>query len=68
MQHIQRSRLMSMSWEIQKRRKGNRAKSLTAAWAIFLNEDIAVYHLIRKHSHQRYTNKVQADHLTLFNS
>ena len=67
MQHIQRSRLMSMSWEIQKRRRGNRSKSLTAAWAIFLNEDITVYHLIRKHSHQHYTDKVQADHLTLFN-
>jgi len=66
MQTIQRSRLMRLSWEIQKRKNRNRSKALLAAWAIFLNEDITVFHLTRKHSHERYANKVQPDHLTLF--
>jgi hypothetical protein len=61
------SRLMRMSWEIQRRRKSNRSKSLRSAWAIFLNEDITVYHLVKKHSHERYANRVEAGHLTLFN-
>ena len=57
---------MRLSWEIQKQKKRNRSKALLAAWAIFLNEDITVYHLTRKHSHERYANKTQPEHLTLF--
>jgi len=67
MQTQQRSRLMQLSWQIQRRRKTGRSKSLAAAWAIFLNEDITVYHLTRKHSHQHYPNRVQQNELTLFN-
>jgi len=66
MQTQQRSRLMRLSWEIQKRKKRNRSKALLAAWAIFLNEDITVFHLTRKHSRERYANKIQPEHLTLF--
>ncbi|MBO9684267.1 MAG: hypothetical protein J7502_16645 [Flavisolibacter sp.] len=67
MQHIQRSRLMRLSWEIQKRRKSNRSRSLVAAWAIYLNEDITVYHLVQKHSNGRPVNPLASQHLTLFN-
>jgi hypothetical protein len=67
MQQNHLSRLMRMSWEIQRRRKTNRSKSLLAAWSIYLDEDITVYHLTRKHSHEKYANKVDAGHLTLFN-
>ena len=67
MQQHHLSRLMRMSWEIQRRKKTSRSKSLFAAWAIFLNEDISVFYLTKKHSHDRYTNKVQPEHLTLFN-
>jgi hypothetical protein len=67
MQQHHLSRLMRMSWEIQRRKKTSRSKSLFAAWAIFLNEDIAVFYLTKKHSHDRYTNRVQPHHLTLFN-
>ena len=67
MQNIQRSRLMRLSWEIQRRRKSNRSKSLFAAWAIFLNEDITVFHLVQKHSPQETRTKPQHGHLTLFN-
>jgi len=61
------SRLMYLSWEIQRRRKSNRSRSLVAAWAIFQNEDITVYHLVKKHSHEKYQNRVHLDSLTLFN-
>jgi hypothetical protein len=67
MQHYQRSKIMSLSWQIQRRRKSNRSKSLIAAWAIFLNDDITVYYLVRKHSHEHYRNKVEPERLTLFN-
>ena len=67
MQHHQRSGIMRLSWKIQKRRKSNRSKSLLAAWAIFLNDDITVYYLVQKHSHKNYPNKVQPERLTLFN-
>jgi hypothetical protein len=42
------SRLMRISWDIQKRRKKSRSKALTAAWAICTNEDITVQYLTRK--------------------
>ncbi len=60
------SRLMYLSWEIQRKRKCSRSRSLFAAWAIFLNEDITVYHLVRKHSAERLQNKIPLEHLTLF--
>jgi hypothetical protein len=63
-QHL--SKLMRISWQIQYRRKSSRSKSLMAAWAIFLNDDIMVHHLVKKHSHERYANKVDASTLTLF--
>lgn len=67
MQSQQLSKLMRISWQIQKRRKYNRSKSLMSAWAIYLNEDITVFHLVKKHSHERYTNKVESHSLSLFN-
>jgi hypothetical protein len=66
MQRKQFSRLMYLSWEIQRKRKKNRSRALLAAWAIYQNEDITVYHLVKKHSHEKYPNKVQMDNLTLF--
>jgi hypothetical protein len=67
MQRKHFSRLMYLSWEIQRKRKNDRSRAMTAAWAIFQNEDITVYHLVKKHSHEKYVNKVQAEGLTLFN-
>lgn len=67
MQPAQRSRLMRMSWEIQKRRKSSRSKSLFAAWAIFLNEDITVLHLVLKHGNGHSPKKVNTANLSLFN-
>jgi hypothetical protein len=58
---------MSLSWEVQKKRKCTRSRSLVVAWAILQNEDITVFHLVRKHSHEHYKNKVDPQSLTLFN-
>lgn len=59
-------KLMKISWEIQKRRKTTRSKSLLSAWAIYQNEDITVFHLVVKHSHQHHENRVNASNLRLF--
>ena len=60
------SKLMYLSWEIQRRKKCARAKALQAAWAIIINEDITVYYLVKKHSHEKYPNKAKAQELALF--
>ena len=62
------SYLMQLSWEIQRKKKHNRSKSLQAAWAITQNEDITIYYLVKRHSHEKYPNKVQAKNLALFSS
>jgi hypothetical protein len=67
MQQTQLSKLMRLSWEVQKRRKSSRSKSLLAAWAIFLNEDITVYWLVQKHSTITRRDRVPTGNLTLFN-
>jgi hypothetical protein len=59
------SQLMYLS-PIQRKKKRSRAKALSAAWAILSNEDITVYHLVKKHSHDRHTNRVQPQDLNLF--
>ena len=47
------SRLMRISWDIQKNKKKTRSKSLRAAWAIFSNEDITVMYLTRRLNHNK---------------
>lgn len=69
MPHTKRlSQLMRLSWEIQRKKKRTRAKALQAAWAIVQHEDIAIFHLVKKHSHEHYPNKVQPQHLSLFSA
>ena len=62
------SRLMVLSWEIQRKKKCNRSKALLSAWAILLNEDITIYYLVKRHSHSHegYNNKVSGKDLSLF--
>ena len=59
---------MHLSWEIQRRKNCSRAKSLVAAWAILVNEDITIYYLVRRHSHSNdsYPNKTKEGELSLF--
>jgi len=81
MQHTTRlATLMKLSWEIQRSKKHNlmqkqkrtrkkrsiRSFALEAAWSIFLNEDITIYYLVKRHSHEKYPNKVQPQNLGLF--
>ena len=62
------SRLMRMSWEIQKSRHSNRSKSLQSAWAIFSNEEITVYYLVKKLSNTRPVTIKALEQFTLFKS
>lgn len=66
MQQAQRSKLMRLSWQIQKRRKSTRSKSLFAAWAIVLNEDVTVWHLAEKHSKGSQVKPNTVQRLSLF--
>jgi hypothetical protein len=69
MKHSTRlSNLMRLSWEIQRKKKCLRHKALTAAWAIVLNEDITIYYLVKRHSHEKYQNKVEAKNFALFST
>jgi hypothetical protein len=62
------SKLMYLSWEIQRKKNCTRAKSLQTAWAIIANEDITVYYLVQKHSHTKYPNKVKTENIGLFSN
>jgi len=57
---------MRISWDIQKRRKLTRSKSLQAAWAIFNNEDITVQYLTRKLNHNKPIPQRTAGQFALF--
>lgn len=50
----QLSRLMKMSWEIQRTKKRSRSKALAQAWAIMSNEDVTIFYLT-----ERYNRKPQ---------
>jgi hypothetical protein len=47
------SRLMRISWDIQKTKHKTRSKALQAAWAIFSNEDITIQYLTKKLNHNK---------------
>ncbi len=47
------SRLMRISWDIQRQKRNTRSKALTQAWAIFSNEDIIVFYLTKKLNHHK---------------
>ena len=60
------SRLMKISWDIQRTKSKTRSKSLQAAWAIFSNEDITIMYLIRKLNHHKPVPQKTAGHCALF--
>ncbi len=69
MLHITRlSYLMRLSWEIQRKKKCYRSKALASAWAIVLNEDITIYYLVKRYSHEKYSNKTEPKNLALFST
>ncbi len=60
------SRLMRISWEIQNRKHKTRSQALTAAWAIFLNEQIAIEYLTQKLNHHKPLPRKVAGQFSLF--
>lgn len=63
-----KSLLMTLSWDIQRRKKQlNRSKALTAAWAILNNEEITLRYMAR-YVHKRNRMGIQLfSQLGLFN-
>lgn len=81
MQHsIRLAKLMRLSWEIQKRKQYSltqkqrrtkkkqslRSLALETAWTIMQHEDITVFHLVRRYSHENNRNKPVTGKLSLF--
>lgn len=62
----QLSRLMKMSWAIQKAKRSTRSKALQSAWAIFSNEDITVFYLTQKLNHRKPVNDKALNQFGLF--
>lgn len=61
MQHGQRSKLMRLSWLIQRHRHYNRSKSLITAWEIYL--------IVYEHTRLKYSGDKKINYKTaaLFN-
>ena len=68
MAHSNLSRLMRISWDIQRNKRKTRSKALQQAWAIFNNEDIAVQYLTRKLNHNRSVASRAVNQYALFAS
>ena len=64
----QLSRLMRISWDIQKRNNKTRSKALQAAWAIMNNENVTVHYLVSKLNHHRPVQEKHVNHYALFPS
>ena len=58
-------KLMYLSWEIKRKKHCTRSKALQSVWAITQNEEITIYYLVKRHSHEKYPNKVKPQDLTL---
>ena len=63
---ISLSRLMRISWDIQRKKNKTRSKALQTAWAIFSNEDITVLYLTRKLNHNKPLTKRAEGQFSLF--
>lgn len=61
------SRLMRMSWDIQRNKCKSRSKALTAAWAILSNEDVTVFYLTKRLNHDRPVKTKALGQIGLFN-
>lgn len=61
------SKLMKMSWEIQRTKKRTRSKALQAAWAIITNEEITVQYLVRKLNRDKPVTLKTERQFALFN-
>jgi len=62
------SRLMHISWAIQRSKHKSRSKALQAAWAIFSNEDVTVFYLIKKLNHHKPVKPQAQNQFSLFSN
>lgn len=60
------SRLMTISWAIQRKQDNTRSKELMQAWAIVGNEDITVSYLVQKLNHNKPVKPAIQKQFTLF--
>ncbi len=60
------SRLMTISWAIQRRQHSTRSKALSQAWAIVGNEDIAVSYLVQRLNHNKPVKPAVRGQFSLF--
>ena len=60
------SRIMRMSWDIQKTKYKTRQTSLRIAWAIFNNEEMTLHYLTRKLNHDRPVKEKVLSQFALF--
>ena len=60
------SRLMKISWDIQRSKNKTRSKALQAAWAIFSNEDITILYLVTKLNHHKQVKEKHLNQFSLF--
>jgi len=60
------SRLMKMSWDIQRAKAYPRAKALHAAWMILSNEDTTIYYLVQRLNHHKPIRKEVLHQMALF--
>ncbi len=65
---INLSRLMRISWVIQRNKHNTRSKALIAAWAILTNEDVTVQYLTRKLNRDKPVSQRTVNQFALFNS
>ena len=66
MNNYTRSRLMKMSWTIQRTKNSTRSKALQSAWAIFSNEDVTVFYLTQKLNHYKPVKERAGNNYKLF--
>jgi len=60
------SRLMKLSWDIQRSKHNTRSKALTSAWAIVSNEDLTVFYLTKRLNHDRPIKDKALNQFALF--
>jgi hypothetical protein len=60
------SRLMTISWAIQRKKCNTRSKALMQAWAIIGNEDITMSYLVQKLNHNKPVKPIVQKQFTLF--
>ncbi len=63
---INLSRLMRISWVIQRNKHNTRSKALIAAWAILTNEDVTVLYLTRKLNRDKPVPQRAVNQMSIF--